>query len=367
MKKEHAVKRILNSGDKFVISITGGGSEAIGEILRYGGGSACLIEAIVPYSQNSLASFLKKEPEKFCSKETACKMAAASLDIALKNSGTLGVGMTCSLSKENERNGREHWVHIALCTQHKTTSFSIQLNDKKPSFFNDFKNKSLRVKQEAEAAALLLMAIGSTLCEKSIKEFRVKTYESECVCIQEISNNDILKEISFEDEVIYPGSFNPCHDSHSEIMKAASKLTNKKVTVEISLTNVDKPRVDLIDVKKRIESFQYTYLNPENYFQPQTNVNVFLTEAPLFKDKVKLFKNATFIIGYDTYSRLDKSIRNGETSIEDLEGVKFLVFHRNGYEINKTSELSLLCEFVPHEIYYDTHARSSTKIRNGKI
>jgi len=268
--------------------------------------------------------------------------------------------MTCSLSKENERNGREHWVHIALCTRHETTSFSIQLNDKKPSFFNDFKNKSLRVKQESEAAGLLLMAIDSTLCEKSVKEFRVKKYESECIHIDDIADN------TSKHEVIYPGSFNPCHDSHSEIIKAASKLTNKKVTVEISLSNVDKPRADFIDIKNRINSFRYTYLNPENYFEPQTNVNVVLTDAPLFKDKVKLFKDATFIIGYDTYNRLDKSIRNGETSLDDLEGVKFLVFHRNGYEINKTSELSLLCEFVPHEIYYDTHSRSSTKIRNEK-
>lgn len=353
MKKiEQIVKQIQNSKLKMVIAITGGGSEIIPMLLRSGGGSSYLIEAIVPYSQNSLISFLKREPEKFCSKETACKMAAASLDIALKNSGNLGVGMTCSLSKENERNEREHWIHIALCSEYETKSFSIQLNAKKSSFFVN--EKSLRTKQESESATLLLMAIGSVLCEKSAKEFKVKKYESDSAHVNDITDNSITNSLSFKNELIYPGSFDPIHSSHKEIIKAASKLTSKKVITEISIRNVDKPIIDLISLRNRINSIK------------AIDALCVITDAPLFKQKAQLFKNSTFIIGYDTYSRLTKSIEKGETLLEDLEGLNFLVFHRSGYEINKISELSLQCEFVSHEVYYDHNSMSSTKIRNDK-
>lgn len=373
------IKEIQKSNLKMVVAITGGGSEAIGNLLKFGGGSAYLIEAIVPYDQAALTRFLKKTPQKFCSEQTACMMAAASLDIALKNDSSfnpndlIGVGMTCSLKKEGERKGREHWVHIAICSLTKTERHCFLLNNTNP-LFSANKELSIRLRQENEASELLLRvinnhcndAVNESDLEKYIKKIKVKTYATTSVHIDDIADNSITDSFSFKHRVIYPGSFDPIHLSHREIIKAASKLTNKRVTAEISLTNVDKPRIDLIDASNRIDSIRAITLNCETYQPEQLDVFCVLTDAPLFKDKVKLFKDATFIIGYDTYNRLDKSIRNGETSLDDLEGVKFLVFHRNGYEINKTSELSLLCEFVPHEIYYDTHARSSTKIRNEK-
>lgn len=376
MKKiEQIVKQIQDSKIKMVIALTGGGSETIPMLLRGGGSSSCLIEAIVPYDQAALTRFLKKTPQKYCSEQTACMMASAALDIATKNDPSfnpndpneptlIGVGMTCSLKKAGERKDREHWVHIAICSLIHTECYSFILNNAAPLISSD-KELSVRLRQENEASELLLRIIvnNKSDLEKYIKRTKTECYSNNSVYIDDITDN----KIKIKHEAIYPGSFDPMHLSHREIIKAASELTNKKVTAEISLSNVDKPRTDLISARNRINSIRAAIMNFDTYQPEQLDVFCVLTEAPLFKDKIKLFKNATFIIGYDTYNRLDKSIRNGETDLEDLEGVKFLVFHRNGYEINKTSELSLLCEFVPHEIYYDTHARSSTKIRNGKI
>ena len=65
------------SGRKAALAITGGGSGAIGELLRVPGGSRLLIEAQVPYDPQALAAFLGFAPAQASSAETAIAMARA--------------------------------------------------------------------------------------------------------------------------------------------------------------------------------------------------------------------------------------------------------------------------------------------------
>src|SRR5580704_10692329 len=65
------------SGRKAALAITGGGSGAIGELLRVPGGSRLLIEAQVPYDAAALATFLGFAPEQACSADTAIAMASS--------------------------------------------------------------------------------------------------------------------------------------------------------------------------------------------------------------------------------------------------------------------------------------------------
>ena len=63
------------SGRKAALAITGGGSGAIGELLRVPGGSRLLVEAQVPYDEQALATFLGFAPAQACSADTAIAMA----------------------------------------------------------------------------------------------------------------------------------------------------------------------------------------------------------------------------------------------------------------------------------------------------
>ena len=63
------------SGRKAALAITGGGSGAIGELLRVPGGSRLLIEAQVPYDEQALAAYLGVAPAQACSADTAIAMA----------------------------------------------------------------------------------------------------------------------------------------------------------------------------------------------------------------------------------------------------------------------------------------------------
>src|SRR5690348_18459744 len=86
------------SGRKAALAITGGGSGAIGELLRVPGGSRLLIEAQVPYDAAALAAFLGFAPAQASSADTAVAMARAARERAARpapaDSDAVGLGPT---------------------------------------------------------------------------------------------------------------------------------------------------------------------------------------------------------------------------------------------------------------------------------
>ena len=72
---QQLISTLHASGRKAALAITGGGSGAIGELLRVPGGSRLLIEAQVPYDEPALATFLGFAPAQACSADTAIAMA----------------------------------------------------------------------------------------------------------------------------------------------------------------------------------------------------------------------------------------------------------------------------------------------------
>src|SRR3954454_5439874 len=89
------------SGRKAALAITGGGSGAVGELLRVPGGSRLLIEAQVPYDMAALATFLGFAPARACSSDPAIAMAQSARARAarLMPAGTdpVGLGATAAL------------------------------------------------------------------------------------------------------------------------------------------------------------------------------------------------------------------------------------------------------------------------------
>src|SRR5258706_5582618 len=81
------------SGRKAVLAITGGGSGAVGELLRVPGGSRLLIEAQVPYDALALATFLGFAPAQACSADTAIAMARTIRARAARLVPSTGVGV----------------------------------------------------------------------------------------------------------------------------------------------------------------------------------------------------------------------------------------------------------------------------------
>jgi hypothetical protein len=89
---------------------------------------------------------------------------------------------------------------------------------------------------------------------------------------------------------ILSGSFNPLHAGHRGLQQAASALLQQDVAFELALTNVDKGMLTSDVVAERVQQFA-----PDP---------VALTSAATFHQKAALFPSATFVIGFDTATRL---------------------------------------------------------------
>src|SRR5438874_12380479 len=100
-KWQQLIAGLHASGRKAALAITGGGSGAIGELLRVPGGSRLLVEAQVPYDAQALAAFLGFAPAQACSAETAAAMArtvrARAARLMPAGTDLVGLGATAAL------------------------------------------------------------------------------------------------------------------------------------------------------------------------------------------------------------------------------------------------------------------------------
>jgi nicotinamide mononucleotide (NMN) deamidase PncC len=361
------IAAIHASGAKIVIAITGGGGSAIGKLLEVPGGSASMLEAIVPYSQAALNEFLGGTPDQFCSEPTARAMAMAAwirarhLDASGDPYKLVGIGMTASLVSSTPKKG-EHRIHIGVQTAEQTSSYSLTLN----------KGARIRSEEEQLAAKLLISALGE-VCVKSERtlqdqmlsgeqiERQQQLAESEWTKLLLGKRNIVFAGESSSLKGVFPGAFNPLHAGHREMMSQASKRLDK-VAYEISITNVDKPPIDFIEIQNRLDGLGQH--------------DIVLTTAPTFREKAALLPHTTFVVGIDTLVRIaDPSYYHNnpaerDQAIEDIAAAscRFLVFGRELKgefccvdDVELPPILRELCDAVPEcEFHEDV---SSTELR----
>lgn len=128
--------------------------------------------------------------------------------------------------------------------------------------------------------------------------------------------------------LVLAGSFNPLHDGHLAMLNAAKKMVNRPAYFEISIENVDKPRLSKGELHKRATQIS------------DKGESLIVTSAPRFTEKSSLIPGATFVIGMDTYIRLmdgryypdhvagDHSAVENSLDLIDENGCRFIVAGR---------------------------------------
>jgi len=323
------------SGRKAALAITGGGSGAVGELLRVPGGSRLLIEAQVPYDGLALATFLGFAPTQACSADTAIAMArtvrARAARLVPAGVELVGLGATAALVSDRPRKG-EHRFHIAFansaCIAHCAGVLAKGRRDRAGE--EDLVSRSI-ILWLAHACGVPAPSARSLLdVDEHFAETVVATEDS----IDQLLAGEVDRVTAQPDgqmmlsapqhPVLLPGSFNPMHTGHMALARVAEELRQQPLAFEISVTNVDKPALTADTVRHRVA--QFAWKSP-----------VELTRAPTFVEKSRLFPRTTFVIGADTAERLVQAKYYGDdetrmhVALEEIgsSGGSFLVAVRS--------------------------------------
>jgi len=290
------------SGRKAALAITGGGSGAVGELLRVPGGSRLLIEAQVPYDALALATFLGFAPAQACSADTATAMArsvrARASRLVPAGTDLVGLGATAALVSDRPRKG-EHRFHIAFENSagigHCTAVMAKGRRDRAAE--EDLVSRAI-VLWLAHACGIPAPSPRTLL---AADEHFAQTAVAGADTIDQLLAGALNRVTAQPDgqlmlsapspRVLLPGSFNPVHAGHLLLARVAEEFRQLPLAFEISVTNVDKPPLAVQTVKHRLA--QFAWKSP-----------VELTRAPTFLEKSRLFPRTTFVIGADTAERL---------------------------------------------------------------
>jgi cytidylyltransferase-like protein len=299
---QQLISAVQGSGRKAALAITGGGSGAIGELLRVPGGSRLLIEAQIPYDEQALAAFLGVAPAQACSADTAIAMAqtarARAATLAAAGADLVGLGATAALVSDRPRRG-EHRFHIAYANSagiaHCTCVLAKGRRDRAAE--EDLVSRAI-VLWLARACGIAAPSPRSLL---DADEHYAETVAAAADTIDRLLAGG-LDRVTVQPDgqmvlsaprpvVLFPGSFNPVHEGHVLLARVAEELRQQPLAFELSVTNVDKPPLAGETVRHRLA--QFAWKSP-----------VELTRAPTFLEKSRFFPGTTFVVGADTAERL---------------------------------------------------------------
>jgi nicotinic acid mononucleotide adenylyltransferase/nicotinamide mononucleotide (NMN) deamidase PncC len=314
---------------QLVMAATGGGSQAICALASTPGASEVLVEGLVPYSRHAIDRLLGGPQEQYCSPKAARRLAVAAwqraVDCGVAPEQAVGAAVTASLATNRPKRG-SHRVHVAVQTLASTGTSSLQLS----------KGARNRIEEEDLASRLLCDAI-ATSCNRDFVDARPfeamlpaavgsATLPHQTLPLrsgEHVENNVFVAPDAWHGllagrtpavlagepgeprraganehgeqprsgMLVFPGSFDPLHDGHCQMASVAEEVAERPVAYEVSVTNVEKPALDYMELGRRVAAFD-------------TQRAVWLTRAATFVEKTEIFPKATFVMGADTFVRL---------------------------------------------------------------
>lgn len=359
------IQAIHDSPPRAMIAVAGAGSRALAALLAVPGASRTLLEALVPYAADSFDEFLGQRPEQYVNESTARLMAGRALARAyhLREAETfpiIGLACTATIVTDRPKKG-EHRAHVAAWTPQRLRSYTVRLE----------KGARDRAGEEGLVSDLLLNALAEAcgLAEALAlplgpgDEWAATTYDIAPTADQlyrgaipyfGIHADGYVRATDARPAVVLSGSFNPLHAGHTRLAEIAALILGRPVAFEISAFNVDKPPLPEQVLLERLGQFAGRY-------------PVFASNAPTFIEKSRLYRGATFVVGFDTAVRIIAPRYYGDSEAAMLAalaemrdgGTRFLVAGRVGADrvFHELPELAIpagfaeLFQAIPGELF----------------
>ncbi len=304
-------RRLQAADCRGVFHITGGGSLFLSEMLTTPGASRTVLDIRVPYAEAALHQLLGKLSSGACSDATARALAMSAFMHArtLSDQNVFGLGCTASLATDREKKGA-HRAHLALQTQ--TTTYSLQIG-----FSADRETEETLLSDALWGLCLILSGVEPAT---TIRTTNAADAWQDLV----LGRQTAIATAPHDGKLLVPGSFNPLHDGHRQMIDIAEARTGRVAALELSIGNVDKPPLDYQEISARLNGISRTLNRP-----------VWLTRMPTFVEKATRFPGATFVVGVDTIVRIAEGryyakAEDREAAFEFFarQGIRFMVFGR---------------------------------------
>lgn len=312
------IQHIHDTDGKAVIVTAGAGIQALAWILGVAGASRTLLDADIPYSYAAFDEFMGRPPEKYVSAETARLLAGAAIVRARHlrevqgdfDERVLGLSCTATIATDYVKRG-DHRAHVAVWWREKLVGHSLKLakGERDRDGEEDVVSR-IMINTLAEAFGLDDRLPLPLLAEETLERFEAdfgaavdRLLAAESAFFGVTADGRIRTE-GVNPQVLLPGSFNPLHKGHLGLAAAAAEILGQPVAFELSAYNVDKPPLERDVILRRIGQFAGDH-------------PVYVTNAPTFLEKARLFPRTTFVVGYDTAVRIiaERYYGNSETRL----------------------------------------------------
>ncbi len=294
------------------IVVTGAGSRAVAWLMAEAGASRTVLDAQIPYVRPALDEYVGARSEQHVSAVEAAAMAEEAFWRGLRldaesRPDQIGarpvVGLACTATIATDRAKRgEHRSHAAVRTATDILTSSIIFE------------KGARDRDgEEEIASRLIVNLLAEACgvpDRLPVDIPMDSRESDRLSqgsgpvsgplsavvagsgeAAAIDLDGATHAAPPEGCAVIAGSFNPFHDGHRRLAEVAADISGKESIFEMSVTNVEKPPLDLPILQARLA-------------QMRRRRRLVVTRAPTFVEKSRLMPGSTFVIGYDTAVRL---------------------------------------------------------------
>ncbi len=315
-------------------ALTGGGVGLAAQLLAVPGASTTVADVRVPYAAAALRNLLGGTPDQASNLETAQAMAMAMLRNTLQlgcpePSNAFGFALTASLATRTPKRG-QHRVHLAIHTLQALHSVSLVLA-KGTRSRADEEQLATRLGWHALAqlAGIATTALPLLPSEELVAQTHVagpgwaKLLGGEVDALEARTGAAPYAGATTGRRLLFPGSFNPLHDGHQQMVQLAEASTGLPVEYELCIVNVDKPPLHLAAIQTRLAGLP-------------SDRQVWLTRAGTFGEKSMLFPGSTFMLGLDTILRIaegrfypNRDARDHAFAMLAQRGCRFLVFPRS--------------------------------------